>query len=316
MATKLVDLDLLTYYDGKIKNWSEGVYKITEQVTAETGYLKTYVLQANGTNAVDSVKINIPKDYLVKAAEVKTCTTADTPVEGLVPGDKYIDFTINTADTAQGSGTEQHIYIAVKDLVDAYTAGNGITLTGTAFSANTGDGLQINATSKAIEVKTGDGIELDGTTKAVKAKLGTGLEINSTTKAIDLTAQNATSASDANAPAIGGITKADYVSFKGAINSVSAGTETAPTADTTKNETVVTKTHTINTTTVGDNTATPITTTEYYVTYNNATATVGQTAAKAGLMSGTDKDNLDALVTALGTDVTFASDSEIDALFV
>ena len=124
----LLTLNHLTRYDGKLKTWTEGVFKIVEQATAETGYLKTYVLQANGTDAANSVKINIPKDYLVKSAYVLVCGTEDNPVVGLKVGDKYIDFTINTADTASGTGTEQHIYIPVKDLAEAYGAGDGITL--------------------------------------------------------------------------------------------------------------------------------------------------------------------------------------------
>ena len=47
----------------------------------------------------------------------------------------------------------------------------------------------------------------------------------------------------------------------------------------------------------------------------NATATSGQTAAAAGLMSGTDKDNLDALISTLGNDVALATNADIDALF-
>lgn len=329
----LLTLSHLTRYDGKLKTWTEGVFKIVEQATAETGYLKTYVLQANGTNAADSVKINIPKDFLVKAAEVKTCTTADVPVAGYVVGDKYIDFTINTKDTAGGSETDTHIYIAVKDLVSTYTAGDGITLDPTtlSFSVDTGDGLAINGTSKKVEVSTGDGLGINSTSKAVEVKTGNGVEINSSTKvvdakvsdnlqftsgAIDIKTQNATSASDANAPAVGGITKADYVGFNGAFDTITPPTETAPTADSGKNETIVTKTHSFTTETVGG-TSDTLTITEYYATYGEAVAadTTNNVAAKSGLMTGTEKANLAALIATLGADVSIATNADIDALF-
>ena len=66
-------------------------------------------------------KINIPKDLVIESGEVKVVTTADTPYQGAVVGDKYIDITLNDS-------TEDHIYIPVEDLVDVYTAGTGITI--------------------------------------------------------------------------------------------------------------------------------------------------------------------------------------------
>jgi len=258
----LLTLDHLTRYDGKIKTWTEGVYKIVEQQTAETGYLKTYKLQANGTDAASSVKINIPKDFVVKAAMVGTCATADVPVAGLVPGDKYIDLAINTVDSQDPSVDATHLYIAAKDLVSAYTAGAGI-----AISAG---------------------------------------------NEISVVALNASSAADA----VGGITKTDYDAFKGAADtfSATAGTATAGTAA--GNVTPYTKTITVASTDVGGTqTADAFHFDVEWKEYGNATPTSGQTAAAAGLMSGTDKDNLDALITALGNDVALATNADIDALF-
>lgn len=67
--------------------------------------------------------INIAKDQLLKSVEVKTCTEKDVPISGLNVGDKYIDFTF----IVEG-GAEAHSYIAVKDMVKPYTAGNGIII--------------------------------------------------------------------------------------------------------------------------------------------------------------------------------------------
>jgi hypothetical protein len=97
---------------------------VEKQATAESGYFATYVVKQNGSQV--GSKINIPKDYLVKSGSVKTCTTANQPVSGYKVGDKYIDFVVNTKDS---SGTDEHIYILVSDLVEdtTYTA-DGTTL--------------------------------------------------------------------------------------------------------------------------------------------------------------------------------------------
>lgn len=100
-------------------------YTITKLATATTGYLVSYQLEKDGVKVGEV--INIPKDYLVKSASIKTSTGTSDP-SGLPAGTKYIDFTVNTYDTESGTGTESHIYLNVEDLVDVYTAGNGIEI--------------------------------------------------------------------------------------------------------------------------------------------------------------------------------------------
>lgn len=97
-------------------------YTIAKLDAATEGYIATYQLQKNGVAA--GVNIDIPKDYLVKSAEIKE-STGDGDPSGFPAGTKYIDFTINTK---VGIGEESHIYLNVQDLVDAYTAGNGIAI--------------------------------------------------------------------------------------------------------------------------------------------------------------------------------------------
>lgn len=99
-------------------------YSVVKLETATDGYLASYQLQKDGAPA--GATINIPKDYLVKSASVKTAT-ADNP-SGFAEGTKYIDFVVNTYDTDSGTGKESHIYLNVQDLVDVYTAGNGIEI--------------------------------------------------------------------------------------------------------------------------------------------------------------------------------------------
>lgn len=349
--TVLVTLDKLAYYDGKIKGWTGdelAKFSMVKLGTATEGYAASYELQFDGTKVGST--IDIPKDFMLQDAEIKTCTVDDEPVAGYNVGDLYFDFTVNV--TSGGSSTAKHIYLLVADAFAGYDPGNGITISsgvisakidtnaGLEFIGNTegeksigvktgdgididsstkavkakiGDGLQANSSTKATEVKTGDGIAIDSTSKAVKANVGTGLEINSTSKAIDLVAQS----SAAGAPAVGGVSTADYASFKGAADtfSATAGSATAGTA--VGNVTPYTKTVTVSSTDVGGTaTADAFHFDVEWKEYGNATPTSGQTQAAAGLMSGSDKDYLDGLATVFGSDgVAIATESDIDALF-
>lgn len=96
---------------------------VEKQTTAEAGFVSTYVVKQNGTQV--GSKINIPKDYLVKSANMGTCETKDTPVTGYVVGDKYLDFVINTKNN---DGSDEHIYIKVSDLIDTYTVDDTATI--------------------------------------------------------------------------------------------------------------------------------------------------------------------------------------------
>lgn len=136
-------------------------YSITKDATAQTGYIATYHLTKDGTNV--GTAINIPKDYLVKSAEIKTSTGSTDP-SGLPSGTKYIDFVVNTYT---GSGTESHIYLSVEDLVDVYTAGNGIDISSSnAVSAKVvaANGLSVdsNGIKMALASSTANGAMSSG----------------------------------------------------------------------------------------------------------------------------------------------------------
>ena len=145
-------------------------YKIAAQSTAEEGYLATYTLQANtGTagayeDVTGAAKINIPKDFLVKSVSLETVSTADEPVSGYEVGDMYIDFVVNTKDASDSTGAT-HLYLLVSDLIDAYTAGNGLDLTSGAFSvvAKTNGGLGVDANGVYVDVKSNGGLIADAT---------------------------------------------------------------------------------------------------------------------------------------------------------
>ncbi len=115
-------------YDGT--NWiaigdiSAAVVTVTENAgSGET--LKSYTIAQGGTTVGT---INIPKDFLVKSAEIKTVTTANVPYQGAQVGDKYIDFVINTKTDDPSVVTDDHIYLPINDLSHVYTAGNGIDI--------------------------------------------------------------------------------------------------------------------------------------------------------------------------------------------
>ena len=127
-------------------------YTIVKLANATSGYLASYQLQKDGAGVGEV--INIPKDYLVKSATVKTSSGTGDP-SGFPAGTKYIDFTINTYDISSGSGTESHIYLNVEDLVDVYTAGNGISISdANVVSAKvvTGNGLSVGTNGIAMAV--------------------------------------------------------------------------------------------------------------------------------------------------------------------
>lgn len=254
------------------------------------------------------------------AISAKIDTNAGLEFTGSTEGEKSIG--VKTGDGIEIDATSKAVTAKVGDGIEIDSTskaieakvGDGITIDGTskAIKADLGDGLQANSTSKATEVKTGDGIAIDSTSKAVKANVGTGLEINSTSKAIDLVAQS----SAVGAPAVGGVSTSDYAAFKGAADTFSATAGSASAGTAVGNVTPYTKTITVASTDVGGTqTSDAFHFDVEWKEYGNATATSGQTAAAAGLMSGTDKDNLDALIATLGNDVALATNADIDALF-
>lgn len=130
----------------KVVHQNAPEYSIKKLEAATTGYAATYKL-LKGTAEVGDA-INIPKDYIVKSAQLKVCDKVNIPEDGYAIGDKYIDFTINTKDGEAGTTNETHIYLNVKDLVDVYNAGTGIEVSkDNKISAKVvaGNGLSVDA---------------------------------------------------------------------------------------------------------------------------------------------------------------------------
>lgn len=100
-------------------------YTMVKAETAEEGAIATYYLTKD--NVQVGAKINVPKDYLVKSATIEVVETEGQPYTEAKIGDKYIDFVVNVK-AGEGEGTESHIYLPVNELVDVYTAGDGIEI--------------------------------------------------------------------------------------------------------------------------------------------------------------------------------------------
>ena len=116
------------------------VYDIVKD-TDSGDYAAIYHLTKDGTNT--GAAINIPKDLFVKEGKI-----VDNPVGQ--PAGKYIELTLQNQTNP--------IYINVADLVDAYTEGNGITISGTnEISAKVvaANGLSVGATGIAMALASG-----------------------------------------------------------------------------------------------------------------------------------------------------------------
>lgn len=175
---------------GDIQTGGEGSVVTMESASGSGDTLTVYSLYQGVTAGDDAAAklakkigdINIPKDYLVRSATIEVVTTADEPYSGAEVGDKYIDFVINTKDG--DTGTPQHIYIALDDLVAVMSGGttseitvaidshNEITATVNKISGDkviyaegTGGAADVTVNDKldALEDAIGDGIDaLDG----------------------------------------------------------------------------------------------------------------------------------------------------------
>lgn len=108
-------------------------YAIEKQETASEGFAATYKLKKTLGEEVSYVgdEINIAKDLVLKSATMQAVAEENTPYDGAVVGDPYIDMEFN--DEA-----ETHLYIPMKGLVDQFTAGDGIKIENNVVSINLG----------------------------------------------------------------------------------------------------------------------------------------------------------------------------------
>ena len=166
---KTIGVNVSADADNGLQKKADGLYvkdrtvDVVKKATANAGYIASYQVTVDGT--VVGADINIPKDYLVKSADIKVVAAADDPYTGAAAGDKYIDFVVNTVG---GDDNESHIYLSVQDLVDEYTAGDGIEISATNVIA-----IKLGTNANGLKVGAA-GLELDeATTTAAGAMSAT-----------------------------------------------------------------------------------------------------------------------------------------------
>lgn len=169
---------------------SQVTYSISKKQTANTGYAATYQLTADGV--ATGTDIDIPKDMVISAGEVKTVTTADTPYSGAAVGDKYIELTLANA-------TNDKLYIPANSLVEYVTSGSQ---SGDMIMVSINGNHQVTATIT------------DGTITAAKLTSSLQSTINGALQPTDITtgATNGTIAVNGTDVAVYGLGSAAYAS--------------------------------------------------------------------------------------------------------
>lgn len=191
---------------------------IIEAGTAETGFLKTYIFASGvaqeseviasgaGKNLIG--KINIPKDFLVtgvKRATVEAGTDANvgkwmvtkengsavTPYEAPASVNAAGVWAIFTINVKEGSATDEYLTVNLSELIDVYTGGNGIDVTGNVITIDldANGGLEFTGStdgSKQLAIK------IDSSNANGLALTSAGLKLNVATT----TAAGAMSAAD------------------------------------------------------------------------------------------------------------------------
>lgn len=121
--------------------------------TPTSDYLKTYIL-SQGTNEIG--RIDIPKDLVVTSGSLVHGTwTDDTFTEGPEGPDTALKLII--------ANQEKPVYINTKDLVDYYTAGNGINIDNTHNTI----ALKLDASGEPFLTVGVGGLKLDGVQVAI-----------------------------------------------------------------------------------------------------------------------------------------------------
>ena len=159
---------VLSAYTGDNAGVTEGMLKSYEIVTE--GMLKSYEIFQGG---VSKGKIDIPKDLVVSSGQI-------VEVEGV----KYLRLTIANSSTP--------VDIAVTDLVDVYTQGNGIEISNSnEVSAKVVSGNGLTLDSNGIAMGLADGSNAGAMSAADFTKLGT-IEASAQTNVIETVKVNGT----------------------------------------------------------------------------------------------------------------------------
>lgn len=108
---------------GFLTSLDSAVVDMEQLQVADAGMVSSYQLKQGGV-AVGS-KINIPLDYLLKNAHIRTVSVANEPMQGFSVGEKYFDFEMNTESN---DGTTKHLYLSAEELRNTATISMVVTL--------------------------------------------------------------------------------------------------------------------------------------------------------------------------------------------
>ena len=145
----------LTNLDSRIDDLETGASVEITEAAGSGDVLKSYTFTQNNN---EIGVINIPKDFLVKSGSVREIGASEA-TEQMPEGTKVLDFVVNTKE---GQGSESHILIAVSDLVDTYTGGNGIAVS----SANVISAV-VDPTSEDFLTVGAAGLKVSGVQTAI-----------------------------------------------------------------------------------------------------------------------------------------------------
>jgi hypothetical protein len=144
-------------------------YSIERQAEAEAGFVATYRLKKvdAGVESYVGDSINIAKDLVLKSATIETVTENGVPYAEAKVGDPYIKLEFNDESASA-------LYVPVKGLVDAYTAGSGIEIVDNKISvklaADTHGLVAVDgALTLNLATKTSDGAMSKEDKKAIDA---------------------------------------------------------------------------------------------------------------------------------------------------
>ena len=109
-------------------------YSIEKQSSAEDGFAASYKLKkvVNGEVSYVGDTINIAKDLVLQSVTLETVVETDVPYVGAVIGDPYICMVFNDIGAS-------NIYVPVKDLVDKFKPGTGISIDNNVISVKISD---------------------------------------------------------------------------------------------------------------------------------------------------------------------------------
>lgn len=198
-------IGVIKYIDLKINASSVHIF---EKATANSGYLKTYVVTTAASlaavTALNTIgEIDIPKDFLLKNSVQLTVVegTGDNEGKFMVTEEDNVAVTpyeansqVNAAgswldlivNTQAGDETAVHQLINLSKFIDIYTNGLGLNLSGKSFS------IKLNATASGLFV------DVDGLKILIDSNNANGLAITADGLKLALATQSAAGAMSAS----------------------------------------------------------------------------------------------------------------------